>query len=129
MVKGLTNGGPDVCVEVVGRPEAVNEGIRMLQRGGRYLIMGSISPRLTFKADPSIWVGENLTLYGVSLYDPMALYHALEFVRKEKDRLPMKKMFAQTFPLEKINDAMAAADALTNQKTNALRIQLTMGGN
>lgn len=127
MIKGLTNGGADVCVEVVGRPEAVQEGIRMMQRGGRYLIMGSISPRLTFKADPSIWVGENMTLYGVSLYDPMALAHALDFVVKEKNRLPMDEMFAQTFPLSEINRALEAADALKNQKTNALRIQLVMG--
>ncbi|MBI2890988.1 MAG: zinc-binding dehydrogenase [Nitrospirae bacterium] len=127
-VKGLTNGGSDVCIEVVGRAVAVNEGVRMLQRGGRYLIMGSINPRDFVKLDPSICVTQNLTLYGVCLYDPICLGYALDFVREAGHKLPMDKMSARTFALTEVNQAIEAADALSNQKTTALRVQLTMEG-
>ena len=52
--------GADVVVEVVGIPDVMPEGVRMLSRGGRYLTLGNITPRATYKEDPSILVGGNL---------------------------------------------------------------------
>ena len=70
-VQSLTDGwGADVVVEVVGHPDVCNEGIRMLARGGRYLELGNINPRMTYKADPSLLVGFNRSIIGVSLYPP-----------------------------------------------------------
>ena len=118
-----TGGGADVVVEVVGKSEALREGQRMLQRGGRYLVMGCIVPKDTFSADPSIWVGNNLTFHGVSLYKPEALCAAVDFVAANKDKLPLDAMVDQSYPLEDIHEAIKAADALTGT-ANAARISL-----
>ena len=120
-VKDLTGGGADVVVEVVGRSDALREGVRMLQRTGRYLVMGAINPKQPVKLDPSIWVGGNLRLVGVSLYPHAVLPQAIRFVDKHHDALPLAAMIAP-YPLNQVNDAMQAA---CSQGT-ACRVQLNM---
>jgi threonine dehydrogenase-like Zn-dependent dehydrogenase len=114
-----TGGGAQVVVEVVGRAEALREGQRMLQRGGRYLVMGCIVPKDTFTADPSIWVGSNLSLHAVSLYPTQALLNAIDFVSAHADTLPLEAMVAETYPLEEFEAALQAADALGKSPTAA----------
>jgi D-arabinose 1-dehydrogenase-like Zn-dependent alcohol dehydrogenase len=107
-VKEITEGGADVVVEVAGTPLAVMEGIKYMRRGGKYLIMGAINPKQKFEADPSVWIGENLTLKGVSLYHPYTILLSQNFIKRNKDKLPFDKMFYEV-PFEKINDAIELA--------------------
>lgn len=104
--------GADVVVEVAGVPEVVPEGIRMLARYGRYLEIGNIAPRRTYKADPSLLVGANRRIIGCSFYRPETLRVALDFLVRTAGRYPYGEILSHTFPLEKIDDAFAAADAL-----------------
>ncbi|MDP6935158.1 MAG: zinc-binding dehydrogenase, partial [Myxococcota bacterium] len=91
-VQAWTDGwGADVVVEVVGIPEVVPEGIRMLARGGRYLELGNINPRQTYKADPSLLVGANRSIVGVSLYPPLTLKKAVDFLSRTRKRFPYDK--------------------------------------
>lgn len=120
-VKDLTAGGADVVVEVVGHAAALKEGIRMLQRGGRYLIMGAINPQDTVDIDPSMIIGQNLRMVGVSLYPPSALAAALAFVKRNHQTLPLSEM-VKVYPFEQIEQAMNAAQG----RQDACRIQLTM---
>lgn len=114
----LTGGwGADVVCEVAGVPDVVPEGIRMLARYGRYLEIGNIAPRRTYKADPSLLVGANRRIIGVSFYRPETLRVGLEFLRQTRDRYPYAEMVSHTFPLERIDDAFAAADALRGETT------------
>lgn len=109
-VQGLTGGwGADVVVEVAGVPDAYPEGIRMLARGGRYLALGSVVPGRTFAADPSLLIGPNRSLVGVSLYPPRALKRALDFLCRTRTRYPLERIANRTFPLEQIDAAFAAA--------------------
>lgn len=103
--------GADVVVEVVGFPEVIPEGIRMLARGGRYLEMGNINPRHTYKADPSLLVGFNRSILGVSLYPPYTLKRALDFLLRTLHRYPYDLLYAQAYPLERISEAFVEADA------------------
>ena len=49
----LTDGvGADVCVEVVGVPGVVQEGLELLRPGGRYLMMGNIVPDVSTEIIP-----------------------------------------------------------------------------
>lgn len=105
--------GADVVVEVVGFPDVIPEGIRMLSRGGRYLEMGNINPRHTYKADPSLLVGFNRSIHGVSLYPPYTLKRALDFLLRTKDRYPYDLLYGKTFPLEEITHAFEEADAFS----------------
>jgi threonine dehydrogenase-like Zn-dependent dehydrogenase len=117
----LTGGwGADVVVEVVGRPEVVPEGIRMLARGGRYLEMGSIAPNATYKEDPSILVGPNRAILGVSLYPPFTLKKALDFLVRERGRLPLGRVVSRSYPLAQADEAFAAADTFAGHAAHGV---------
>jgi threonine dehydrogenase-like Zn-dependent dehydrogenase len=106
----LDHWGADIVVEVAGVPQAVPEGIRMLARGGRYLELGNINPRQTYKADPSLLVGQNRSIIGVSLYPPDVLRRAMEFLRRTRDRYPFEKLLSHDFELANINEAFDFAN-------------------
>jgi threonine dehydrogenase-like Zn-dependent dehydrogenase len=125
-VRELTGGwGADIVVEVAGFPEVVPEGIKMLGRGGHYLEIGNINPKRTYVADPSILVGFNLTVHGVSLYEPGALYRAVEFLARTRNRYPFEKIFSHTFPLSRIDQAFAEADVFAKDKKNVTRASVS----
>ena len=122
-MKEASGGGVDVVVEVVGKADALREGVRMLARAGRYLVMGAIVPKQQVKLDPSLWVGQNLQLLGVSLYPHAAIAGAIAFIAKHGEQLPLREMI-ESYPLSKIDEAMQAAC----EKTRACRVQLNMEG-
>jgi D-arabinose 1-dehydrogenase-like Zn-dependent alcohol dehydrogenase len=128
-VRGATAGwGADVVVEVAGFPEVVPEGLRMLGRCGRYLEIGNISSKRTYVADPSILVANNITVYGVSLYEPLALFRAVDFLERTRARYPFAKIFSHTFPLDKIDQAFAEADAFAKDPTSVTRAAVAPNG-
>ena len=109
-VMGLTEGwGADLVVEVVGRPEVMPEGVRMMGRGARYLTLGNITPKAFYKEDPSILVGGNRSIVGVSLYPAIILKKALDFLMRARDRYPLTSVPVK-YSLEQINEAFADAD-------------------
>lgn len=111
-VRELTHGwGADVCVEVVGSPAVIPEGIRMLKNGGRYLIMGSINPKQTAPLEAGRLVFGRLTLVALATYEPWVLPQALDFLRRNRQRYPFDKLISHTFPLTAINEAFQRADA------------------
>jgi threonine dehydrogenase-like Zn-dependent dehydrogenase len=112
----LTEGwGADVVVEVAGIPDVVPEGIRMLARYGRYLEVGNIAPRHTYKADPSLLVGSNRRIIGVSFYRPETLGAALEFLLRTAQRYPYAELVTHLFPLQRIDEAFEAADSMRSE--------------
>ena len=125
-VLALTDGwGADLVVEVVGFPEVMPEGVRMMGRGGRYLTLGNIMPRQYYKEDPSILVGGNRSIIGVSLYPPIILKRALDFLVRCKDRFPLADV-PQKYPLEKINDAFSDADQFAKSKKGVARASIDL---
>jgi D-arabinose 1-dehydrogenase-like Zn-dependent alcohol dehydrogenase len=111
-VMTLTDGeGADVVVEVAGLPEVVPEGIRMLARAGRYLEIGNITPRATYKADPSLLVGFNRSIHGVSLYPQDVLRRALSFLDRTRDRYPYERLASHTFSLDEVGKAFEESAA------------------
>ena len=110
-VQELTGGwGADVVVEVVGAPIVVDEGIRMLSPGGRYVEIGNISPGKTFAFDPSLLTVFSRAVLGVVLYTTDALMRGLDFLSRAHQRYPFEAMNSVTYPLERIDDAFAAAE-------------------
>lgn len=110
-VRELTDGlGADVVVEVVGSPDVVPEGLKMLAQGGRYLEVGNINVGRSYEADPSRLVMGNKSIVGVSLYEPTALSRALSFLSRHRSSLPLDRLVTTSFPLEAINEAFTAAD-------------------
>lgn len=110
-VRRLVGGrGADVVVELVGRPEVIPEGVKLAGPMGRYVLIGNINYGLTCELDPSRLVMANKTVIGVSLYPPYVLGQALDFIARNRERLPFAALLSSRFPLEDINRAFALAD-------------------
>ncbi len=79
LILGLTrNRGPELVVECSGFAPAFNEGIDMVQKGGRYLIIGQTSPQeITFT--PYKILQKNLQIIGSGGAIIHHFYKALEF--------------------------------------------------
>ncbi len=108
-VRELTGGwGAEVVVDVAGFPQVVAEGMQMLASGGRYVEIGNISPGLTYAADPSYWVTNNCTIFGIHVYEARHLRDALSLLDRGRSRYPFQKVVSHRFPLEDVNEVMAA---------------------
>src|SRR5207245_8837862 len=69
--------GADVVADLVGYPEVIPEGLRMLRGGGCYLEVGSIAPGNVFSYDATALVRGNARLVATSNYSPWALEQSL----------------------------------------------------
>jgi D-arabinose 1-dehydrogenase-like Zn-dependent alcohol dehydrogenase len=111
-VRAATEGrGADVACEFVGHASAVAEGIQMLAPGGRYLSVGTIHTGTSFDFDPAYLTLLNRSIHGVAYYEPWALREALDFLARTRDRRPWDRLGAARYPLARINEAFADADA------------------
>lgn len=126
MVLQWTEGwGADIVLELAGIPDVVPEGIRMLARCGRYVEIGNIAPRKTYKADPSLVVGGNKTIIGVADYPARSLSQALDFLSRVHRKYPLARM-TRSFPFEEIDRAFHSADAFGSEKTEVVRASICL---
>jgi D-arabinose 1-dehydrogenase-like Zn-dependent alcohol dehydrogenase len=110
-VKDLTGGwGADVVCELVGRANAISEGLRMVGVGGRYLEIGTFFIGTTLELDPGYLVMGNIRVEAVAAYDARSLQRSLGFLDRHVGDLPLDQVVVD-YPLEKINDAFADQDA------------------
>lgn len=106
-VKELTGGRrPDVAVEVTGVPAAFSEGLQQLRRGGRYLVMGNLSPGSTVPFDPGHVTRKALTIKHVDRYDGRYLAKSLDFLARHLDTYPFMDLVDAEFTLDDLESAM-----------------------
>lgn len=111
LVRELTGGwGADVVCELVGRPDAIAEGLGMVGVGGRYLEIGTFFPGTTVEIDPGRLVMSNIRIEAVAAYDARSLQVALEILERHAGEVPLEEVVVD-YPLERINDAFADQDA------------------
>lgn len=114
-VLALTAGrGPEVVVECSGVPIAFNEGLDMIQKGGRYLVMGQTSAH-TIPMAPGLITGKGLTVIGGSGASIPHYYKALQFIKNKRNKYPFADIVTHEFVLEdimKAYDVMASAEAI-----------------
>ncbi|MEM9467009.1 MAG: zinc-binding dehydrogenase, partial [Actinomycetota bacterium] len=104
-VKELTDGlGADVVIEVVGFADVIDEGLRMLDWGGRYLEIGIPYTGTHFQCDPGRLTAQNHRIEAVGSYDARSLRHAVEFLARNAGVLPLDDVVVD-YPLEQINRA------------------------
>jgi threonine dehydrogenase-like Zn-dependent dehydrogenase len=125
LVRGWTGGrGADVACDVVGFPQVIPEGIEMLRSGGAYLEIGTISRGVKVEIEPAAIVWGSKKIVGVIMYDPWVIPRALDFLVRSQDRYPFSKLLSHKYPLDRINDAFAAAE-WHNRETTITRVALT----
>jgi L-iditol 2-dehydrogenase len=106
-IMALTHGrGPELIIEASGVPAAFNEGLGMVQKGGRYLILGQ-SSAATIPVAPGIITGKGLTVIGSVSAEIQHFYKALEFIKKRRTKYPFAAIVSHKYQLEQINEAFA----------------------
>jgi L-iditol 2-dehydrogenase len=110
-VRSLTDSdGASLVFEVAGVPGVVTEGIEMVARHGRYVIVGSAAgpPQ---PISPHRIVNQDLTLIGSFSGNVDAYYRALEFMRVHRDRFDWNLVLGASYPLDRVTDALEAMGA------------------
>jgi L-iditol 2-dehydrogenase len=110
-VREITSGrGADVVVEASGVPAAFGEGLDIVRRGGRYLIIGQTSPK-DIQMSPATIVWKNLEIYGQCGAEIGHYYRALQIVKNNRQRYPFADIITHKYRLEQINEAYNSMQA------------------
>lgn len=100
----------------------------MLERGGRYVEIGNISPKRTFSCDPSLLVTANRSILGVSLYPAAVLGRALDFLSRTRDRYPYDALISHKYSLEDVTRAFEESDIHDRPDRPVTRAAVLPGG-
>ncbi len=119
----LTEGrGADIVMELVGHAELLVEGVSFLTNGGTFIEIGDIIPGRTVAFDPSTML-QGKKIMGSLMYRPSLLPVMMEMLVKNQGKVPYDKIVSNTFPLGKVNEAMAEAE-WANRQTGVTRAML-----
>ncbi len=112
-VMELTNGiGADIVIELVGFPQAVEEGIQMCRMRGTYLEVGHISPNSMATFDVQKLVSNQIRFSAIQHYDPWIIPNSIDFLLRTKDKYPLMDVVSHKFPLDQIELAFKTAEWL-----------------
>jgi len=107
-IQSLTNGlGADVVIEVAGVPAAFAEGFQLARAGGRFVVMGNISPGKVVEFDPGLLTRHNVNIIPVLRYYPWYLHKSLEFLSVNKEKYPFEDLLDAEFSMDEIEEALA----------------------
>ncbi len=101
--------GMDAALEFTGSSLAVASAIESLRTGGTAILAGTVLPSPAVPLDPERVVRRMLTIRGLHNYAPGDLAAAVRFLDQAGHRYPLTSLLAESFPLESINEAFAAA--------------------
>lgn len=106
----LTDGaGADIVMELVGVTELIPEGIGYLAPAGTLVEIGHVMAGRTFTLDPrSVIRGKSIR--GSSGYRHLLIPALLDAMVKTQDRFPYDRIVSDAFALERVNEAMTAAE-------------------
>jgi D-arabinose 1-dehydrogenase-like Zn-dependent alcohol dehydrogenase len=105
-IRSLTDGlGADIVMEFTGHPAAFNEGLDLIRRGGRYVIVGQLGSG-TIAMKPSVIVSKQLRIIGSLSGRAKAYWKALEFLAAHQASLPVERMISNRYTLDQVNTAM-----------------------
>jgi L-iditol 2-dehydrogenase len=106
IVRDLTGRrGADVVIEVSGGATAFPEGIDLVRRGGRYLVVGQVGEHQVAIA-PRYIVEKQISIIGVMSGDTHHYYKALQFIHHNRERFGFEDMLSNRYTLDQVNDAM-----------------------
>lgn len=106
-----TNGrGADVIVECSGVTAAFEEGMTLLRRGGRYLVLGQAEPRKAEIHATAINTRQ-LTILGTISADVSHYHRALQFLADHGDRFRFEAILGNTYDLSEVGSALDALRA------------------
>ena len=110
-IRGETEGrGADVVVEVVGRPEVLDVGLRMLRRGGTYCETGNFADVGTVELNVHRHLAAKNVLFIGNTNHPHDMYYThLNMMIKNRKQFPWAKLITHRFKLSECAQAMEKA--------------------
>jgi threonine dehydrogenase-like Zn-dependent dehydrogenase len=123
-IKEETEGrGADVVVEVVGRPEVLEVGLRMLRRGGTYCETGNFVDTGTVELNVHRHLAAKNVLFIGNTNHPHDMYYAhFAMMVKYRKQFPWTKLITHRFLLEECKEALKKA-----YEPDALKVVFTPG--
>ncbi len=104
----LTNGrGPDVVIEASGVPIAFREGMDIVRRGGRYLVIGQ-SSEAEQTIIPGLLMLKHLEIIGVGSATIRHYYKAIQFIKNKRNRYNFAAIVTNRYSLNQANEAVNA---------------------
>lgn len=105
-VKSLTDGrGADIVMEFTGHPQAFHEGLELIRRGGRYVVVGQLGSGTT-TIKPSLIVSKQLRILGSLSGRGKAYWKALDFISAHRSDIPFERMISNRYRLDEVNVAL-----------------------
>lgn len=99
----LTGGmGADVVFEFSGHPVAFAEGLQLVRKGGRYMVVGQLGEGKT-DVQPSLITKKNIRVMGSFSGDVSHYWEALQFIAAYQDKYPFHKLITHEYSLDEIN--------------------------
>lgn len=109
----LTEGrGADLLVECSGAGAAFVEGMDLVRRGGRYLIIGQADPN-PVEIRATYFNLRQLTVAGIMSADISHYYRALQFLSDHQDKFPFHELLGNRYSLSGVNEAL---DSMKNMR-------------
>jgi threonine dehydrogenase-like Zn-dependent dehydrogenase len=116
LVKEWTEGrGADLVIEAAGPPSAFEEGLEMVRRGGRLLVIGATGGR-NVQISPRRINKDMVEVIGVISAHVGHFYKAMQFLERNRDRFDFSAMISSRYPLERVNEALESMAALRDIK-------------
>jgi Zn-dependent alcohol dehydrogenase len=108
-VRALSDGGVDFAIEAIGKGETISQSLDALKPGGISVVVGAVPFGEKATIDPVQLVGEKAIMGSIigTLKPHYDIPKYIELYRT--GQLPIDKLIQAEYPLEKINEAIEAA--------------------
>jgi threonine dehydrogenase-like Zn-dependent dehydrogenase len=117
VVRELTYGdGADVVIEAAGSTRAIEEGLTLVRNGGRYVIAGHYTDLGPSSINAHYINRKHLEIRGCWGSEPAHFLRALALLERHASRVPWRAVGSRTYSLDRLNDALADAEAMRMPK-------------
>ena len=116
LILDLTAGrGPDVVIECAGPSAAFKDGLELIRRGGKYLVIGQTDPS-PISIVPSMINLRNIDIIGIAGAAVPHFYKAMQFLQNNQQRFSFLDLISNTYRLEEANSAIESMARLQEIK-------------
>ncbi len=113
-VRSRTHGeGVDVVIEAAGSARAIEEGLDLVRDGGRYVVAGHYTDVGSSSINAHWQINrKHLEIRGCWGSEPGHFLRALSLLERHASHVPWHAIGERTYPLAKVGDALADAEAM-----------------
>ena len=113
-VRRSTDGdGADVVIEAAGSARAIEEGLTLARDGGRYVIAGHYTDVGASSINVHQYINrKHLDVRGCWGSEPAHFLRGVRLLERHAARVPWREIGSRTYALERLNEALADAEAM-----------------